>query len=66
VRFASPREGAIQDLQVAVQSGWRLYNGNPNDPILNSLQGNPRYDGLIAEVKADIARMRTRIERARW
>jgi tetratricopeptide (TPR) repeat protein len=63
---AGDREGAIQDLQVAVQSGWRLYNGNPNDPILNSLQGNPRYDGLIAEVKADIARMRTRVERARW
>jgi TolB-like protein/Flp pilus assembly protein TadD len=65
-RMLAAREGAIQDLQVAVQSGWRLYNGNPNDPILNSLQGNPRYDGLIAAVKADIARMRTRIERARW
>ncbi|MGI9182495.1 MAG: protein kinase domain-containing protein [Longimicrobiaceae bacterium] len=66
---AGDREGAIQALQVAVQSGWRLYYADPfggNDPILGSLQGDPRYDRLMAEVKADIARMRARVVREGW
>jgi tetratricopeptide (TPR) repeat protein len=63
---ARDREGAIQALQTAVRSGWRLYYADPNDPILRSLQGDPRYDRLIAEVKADIARMRARVEREGW
>jgi hypothetical protein len=63
---AGDREGANRALQIAVQSGWRLYNADPNDPILGSLQGDPRYDRPMAEVKADIARMRERVEREGW
>jgi serine/threonine protein kinase len=63
---AGDREGAIQALQVAVQSGWRQYNADPYDPVLGSLHGDPRYDRLMAEVRADVDRMRARVEREGW
>jgi eukaryotic-like serine/threonine-protein kinase len=60
------REGAIQAMQEAVQQGWRVYREQPNDPILGSLRGDPRFDRLMAEVEADVDRMRTRVEREGW
>ncbi|HEV2131510.1 MAG TPA: hypothetical protein VGR27_10430, partial [Longimicrobiaceae bacterium] len=63
---AGDREGAIREFENAVRSGWRFYNESPDDPILNSLRGEPRYDRLMAEVKADVDRMRARVEREGW
>ncbi|CAN5716074.1 hypothetical protein BH23GEM7_BH23GEM7_09180 [soil metagenome] len=60
------REGALRELQEAVRQGWRFYNENPHDPVLNSLRGDPRYDRLMVEVKADVDRMRARVEREGW
>jgi TolB-like protein/Flp pilus assembly protein TadD len=60
------REAAIRALEAGVQRGWRILYERPNDPIFDSLRGDPRYDRLIAEVEADIARMRERVEREGW
>jgi TolB-like protein/Tfp pilus assembly protein PilF len=63
---AGDHEGAIRELQEAVRNGWRHYLQYPGDPILNSLRGDPRYDRLMAEVRADVDRMRARVEREGW
>jgi eukaryotic-like serine/threonine-protein kinase len=60
------REDAIRQVETAVRQGWRLLYDQRNPPILGSLRGDPRYDRLIAEVEADIARMRARVERKGW
>jgi TolB-like protein/Tfp pilus assembly protein PilF len=60
------RAGALQAFEEAVRQGWRFYNDGTNDPILESLRGDPRYDRLMAEVRADVARMRARVEREGW
>lgn len=60
------RGEALRLFEQAVEQGWRLYNDRPNDPILNSLRGDPRYDRLMAEVKEDIAQQRARVEREGW
>jgi tetratricopeptide (TPR) repeat protein len=60
------REDALQLMETAVRRGWRFVYLQPNAPILGSLQGDPRYDALMAEVYADIERMRARVEREGW
>jgi hypothetical protein len=60
------REGALRAMDEGVRQGWRFLNDHPNDPILNSLRGDPRYDRLMAEVKADVDLMRARVEREGW
>ncbi len=60
------REDAIRQVETAVRQGWRVLHEEGNPPILDSLRGDPRYDRLIAEVEADIARMRARVEREGW
>jgi tetratricopeptide (TPR) repeat protein len=60
------REEALRLMETAVGRGWRFVYHEPNAPILESLQGNPRYDALIAVVTADIDRMRARVEREGW
>jgi tetratricopeptide (TPR) repeat protein len=60
------REEALRLTETAVRRGWRFVYLQPNDPILGSLQGNRRYDALMAEVHADIQRMRARVEREGW
>jgi serine/threonine-protein kinase len=60
------REEALQLMETAVSRGWRFVYEEPNAPILESLQGNPRYDTLIAGVRADITRMRARVELEGW
>ncbi len=60
------REGALRAMDEGVKRGWRFINYRPNDPVLNSLRGNPHFDRLMAEVEADIARMRARVEREGW
>jgi tetratricopeptide (TPR) repeat protein len=60
------REDALQLMETAVRRGWRFVYDRPNAQILGSLQGDPRYDALMAEVFADIERMRARVEREGW
>ncbi len=60
------RQGALQALEEAVRRGWRFYNDGINKPILESLRGEPRYERLMAEVQADVARQRARVEREGW
>jgi TolB-like protein/Flp pilus assembly protein TadD/predicted Ser/Thr protein kinase len=60
------REDALQLMETAVRRGWRFVYDRPNAQILGSLQGDPRYDALMAEVYADIERMRARVEREGW
>lgn len=70
---AGDREGAIDAMREEVRRGWRhhaggllLILGAPAYPVLGSLRGDPRYDRLIAEVEADVTRMRERVEREGW
>ena len=60
------REEALQLMETAVSRGWRFVYHEPNALILQSLRGNPRYDDLMADVHADIDRMRARVEREGW
>jgi TolB-like protein len=61
VRFLQgDREGALQLFEQAVGLGWRFHNENPNDPISNSMRADPRFDRLLTEVQADVARQRAR------
>lgn len=60
------REAAIRDMRQAVSSGWRVRNDSPADPILGSLRGHPEYDRLMAQVEADLARQRARVQREGW
>jgi len=60
------REEALRLLEVAVRRGWREYYFTLLDPILSSLRGDPRFDRLMAQVKADVDRQRARVEREGW
>jgi TolB-like protein/Tfp pilus assembly protein PilF len=60
------REEAVRQMQEAAGLGWRFLHEHTGDPILESLRGDPRYDRLMAEVKADVDRMRARVEREGW
>ena len=60
------QEEALQLMETAVSRGWRFVYYQPNASILESLRGNPRYDDLMADVHADIERMRARVEREGW
>jgi TolB-like protein len=60
------REAAIRQVEAAVRQGWRSLHEEANPPILDSLRGEPRYDRLMAEVRADVDRMRARVEREGW
>jgi hypothetical protein len=63
---AGNREGALPELREAIQAGWRVLNEPPNEPRMGSLQGEHGYERLIAEVEADVDRMRTWVEREGW
>jgi TolB-like protein/Tfp pilus assembly protein PilF len=63
---AGDPEGAMRELEAAVRTGWRALHEIPGEPVLNSLRGDPRYDRLMADVQADVDRMRARVEREGW
>lgn len=60
------REGALRQVEAAVRGGWRLYRDIATDPMLKALHGDPRFERLMDEVEADVAVMRTRVEREGW
>jgi tetratricopeptide (TPR) repeat protein len=60
------REEALRQLELGVRSGWSGYYVLPSDPVLRSMRGDPRFDHLMARVKAELDRQRARVEREGW
>ncbi len=56
-------ELALSRLEQAVAAGWRDYYVHVPDPRWAELRENPRYQALMAEVKADVDRQRAEVER---
>jgi hypothetical protein len=54
---------ALERLEQAVEAGWRQYYINMHDPRWSTLTDDPRYQALMAEVKADVDRQRAEVER---
>ena len=54
---------ALERLERAVEAGWRDYYVQHHDPRWAPLIDNPRYQALMAEVKADVDRQRAEVER---
>jgi len=54
---------ALERLRQSVDAGWREYYVQRYDPRWAMLDGNPRYQVLMAEVKADVDRQRVELER---
>jgi len=54
---------AIERLERAVKAGWRDYYIQRHDPRWAPLADHPRYQSLMAEVKADVDRQRAEVER---
>jgi len=53
----------LERLEKAVKAGWRDYFIERHDPRWAPLADDPRYQTLMAEVKADVGRQRAEIER---
>ena len=54
---------AVSRLEQAIEAGWRDYYIQRPDPRWSALADNPRYQALMAEVKADVDRQRAEVER---
>ena len=54
---------ALDRFEQAVAAGWRDYYIRRHNPHLATLEENPRYQALMAEVKADVDRQRAVVER---
>ncbi len=57
------RELALERLGAAVDAGWREYYFHTEDPRLDDLREDPRFEALMAEVKADVDRQRAEVEK---
>jgi len=55
-------ELALDRFEKAVDAGWRQYYTRHHDPRWAALIGNPRYEALMARVKADVDRQRAEVE----
>ena len=56
-------DAAIGRLRRAVELGWRDYYVTHHDPRMEGLSDDPRYQALMAEVKADVDRQAAEIAR---
>ena len=56
----SPR--ALDLLERAERAGWRGYYSARHDPRWDALRGEPRFQALMARVKADLDAQRARVE----
>jgi TolB-like protein len=54
---------ALDRLEQAVASGWRGYYINNHDPRWGALKDDPRYQALMAEVRADVDRQAAEVAR---
>jgi len=57
------RDLALARLEQAIAAGWRDYYVHIADPRWADLRQHPRYEALLAEVKADVDRQRSEVER---
>jgi hypothetical protein len=57
------RDLALARLEQAIAAGWRDYYVHIADPRWADLRQHPRYEALMAEVKADVDRQRSEVER---
>ncbi len=63
------KEMALAKLREAVDAGWRAFQylgpwHLANDPLLESLREEPEFQAIVAEIKADLARQRARVDAA--
>jgi TolB-like protein/Tfp pilus assembly protein PilF len=54
--------GALDLLERAERAGWRRYYSVLHDPRWNAVRKEPRYQAIMARVKADIDAQRRRVE----
>jgi TolB-like protein/Flp pilus assembly protein TadD len=55
---------ALRWLREAIDNGWRGYHIQMINPLWENLHEDPRYISLMQEMKADLDRMRARVERS--
>ncbi|CAN5126135.1 hypothetical protein BH24PSE2_BH24PSE2_15960 [soil metagenome] len=60
--LAGDEELALDRLRQAVDAGWRDYYAVNSDPRWQSIRDDPRFEELMATVKADIDTQRARVE----
>jgi hypothetical protein len=53
---------ALAYLKRAVDAGWRFYRVAANDPLLERIREADGFKALIEELKADVSRMRGRVQ----
>jgi TolB-like protein/Tfp pilus assembly protein PilF len=56
------REQALDLFEQAADAGWRGYYGIRVDPRWDALRDEPRFQAVLAKVKADLDRQRTQVE----
>jgi hypothetical protein len=54
---------ALERLRRAIDTGWRGYYTDSHDPRWDSLKDDPRFQAMMAEVKADVDRQRLEVEK---
>ena len=54
--------GALEQLEQAERAGWRRYQTVLRDPRWAALWDEPRFQVMVARIKADIAAQRERVE----
>jgi TolB-like protein len=60
--LAGNKDAALDLLDQAADAGWRGYYGIRRDPRWDAVREHPRFQAIMAKVKADIDLQRTRLE----
>lgn len=56
---------ALDRLKLAIEAGWRGYYVENHDPRWSTMADDPRFQAMMAEVKADVDRQRAEVEAIR-
>lgn len=54
---------ALERLRMAIDTGWRDYYTEGHDPRWLTVEDDPGFQAMMAEVKADLARQRLEVEK---
>jgi TolB-like protein/Flp pilus assembly protein TadD len=60
--LAGEEQAALDLLERAVQAGWRGYYGMRRDPRWDAVRDEPRFQAIMARVKADLDAQRAEVE----